>query len=251
MNIETRIEWQWTSRRGAERGENRDACGLFGGKAYTFAAIIDASSKGKNGVRFNELWINALLNGLPADRASREQVITAMRNAQGKLRSEGLFQERACFAALLLPHALPNTGLAFTCGDCRIGFESQSGEIIWLTETHRLGDICQRNGLVLDIPNPNIVTRTLNARRHEDPEILELMAPEGSAWVLATDGFWSDCKCPRTPPEDDSSYLLLGSMLKRYENSDTPNLILEGSFAGTISDNLNFSADQCALLVRS
>lgn len=243
MTIETLFEWQWTSRRGTSRSENRDACGLFGGKTYTFAVIVDASSKGRNGVPFNELWIDALLNGLPPDRATPEHVIKAMRDAQRKLRSEKLFQERACYAALLLPHASPNIGMAFTCGDCRIGIELRTGEIEWLTEAHRVGDICRRNGSLIGLPNPNIVTRSLNAKRYEDPDILELFAPEIVSWVLATDGFWSDRKCPHTAPEDDRSFLLLGATLARSHDSDTSNLTMRGSFSNEASSTMKSLAE--------
>ena len=58
------LTWQWRSQKGAERQENRDACGLFANAVTTFAVVMDASAQGENGQSFNMFWMTQVIQAL-------------------------------------------------------------------------------------------------------------------------------------------------------------------------------------------
>ncbi|WP_440030605.1 hypothetical protein, partial [Chromobacterium amazonense] len=121
----------WVSIKGSDQTENRDAGGVFACGAYTFAVIMDATGHGAEATSFNAVWLETLLALLPELTPTAELVIQLMQEAHQKLREARLFQERACFAALLIPHdSSPCTALV--CGDCRIGSQSEGKEVRWL-----------------------------------------------------------------------------------------------------------------------
>jgi len=213
------LGWQWMSRKGSARHENRDTCGLFSSEEYTFAVVVDASSKGERGIEFNEIWVSNLLRVLPFQLPTHSCVIGAMRTAQTSLREARLFVERACYAALLLPHG-PKNPTAFICGDCSIGFNSNESETQWLTPTQTLAGFCERFSPGHAKVSPNIVTNTLNGRRFDTPLIIDLPPSTRRTWVLATDGFLAAQKQGLTGSPDDSSCLLLGEDVKVQCDTD-------------------------------
>lgn len=217
--------WQWTSKQGESRIENRDTCGVFISKTYTFAVVVDASSKGSRGINFNQIWVSGLLNSLPYQLPTVEGVISAMRNAHSLLREARLFTERACYVAILLPHTSV-TPTAFICGDCSVGMKSYHDELQWLTPTHTLARFCDNALLEESGVNPNIVTRTLNARRFDAPFVISLPPPNHGDWVLATDGFRDSFQHGLISCVDDSSCLILGENLESNCNTDTQNFFL-------------------------
>lgn len=223
----------WVSTKGTEQRENRDAGGVYACEAYTFAVIMDASAKGDEATVFNSIWLNALLEKLPVILPSTELVIRLMSEAQLRLRQATLFQERACFAALLIPHdGHPCT--AFVCGDCRIGTQSKGHETQWLTPVHTLEAACAQ--IFREVgrqPNRHTVTRVLKASRFDPPEVIQLNQAGTQDWVLSTDGYWDQIPVSEAQPIDDCSVLRLsleGTQSVLSQN-DGDNLYLAGQYA--------------------
>lgn len=226
MREEQKLKWHWYSKKGASQLENRDSSGIFFGTDYTFAIIMDASNKGKNGVQFNTLWINEILKQLPLQSPSQQEIIQAMRAAHQALPRHEFLHERACYVALLLPHETHSSS-AFVCGDCRIGIDLPTSEREWLTPVHTLANACQ----ALDgIPRPisrHTVTRVLQVKRFEHPDVIELPIYKNGTWILATDGYWADPIHSEEQPDDDCSYLLLGKAIPLSNNAGP---IIQGSY---------------------
>ncbi|WP_348944253.1 hypothetical protein ABHF33_12455 [Chitinibacter sp. FCG-7] len=233
MNAIPHFDCSWVSIKGFDQAENRDAGGVFACGTYTFAVIMDASGHGTKAISFTAIWLKALLALLPESTPTADSVVQLMREAHQKLREARLFQERACFAALLIPHdRSPCT--AFISGDCRIGSQPKVEEVHWLTPVHTLEAASAKvfndvGGLV----NRQLVTRVLKARRFDPPELMQLSHDIGQAWILATDGFWrSDCSAEKLP-SDDCSFLRLHhegtSSVQQHHDDD--NLHLVGIYA--------------------
>lgn len=224
--------WQWNSKQGAERLENRDMCGLFCSEIYTFGIVVDASSKGKSGIQFIETWVSELLRALPNELPTQAQVIAAMHDAQRLLTQARLFCERACYAAIVLPHQAAIVPTAFICGDCSIGISvSEHGSIEWLPHSQTLAGYCDKllgNDIVV---STNIVTCTLNARRFSPPTIIELPNNPTGEWVLATDGYTNRQNSVAENNPDDASYLVLGMHSPIVCETDRANYFLAGGFS--------------------
>lgn len=79
-------------------------------------------------------------------------------------------------------------------GDCACGVAGGDGTIEWFTPPH-----CKANWrrdrshreLALD-PARNLLTRSLRASRAPDPDFVRQLAPAGTRFVFATDGFWAE-----------------------------------------------------------
>ena len=76
------LTWQWHSQKGAERQENRDACGLFANAVTMFAVVMNASAQGENGQSFNIFWMTQVIQALaqPPSGPTVEQVLAHMRH---------------------------------------------------------------------------------------------------------------------------------------------------------------------------
>ena len=110
-------------------------------------------------------------------------------------------------------------------GDCRLGFTPiASPECInWKTSIHSLANAIQpmAEEQLCNHAGRHSLTRTFNSRRYIQPEYQEHLWQEGSALVIATDGFWAElstveqCQQLRDysasvrQTKDDSSFLLL------------------------------------------
>lgn len=205
MNAIPHFDCSWASIKGFDQAENRDAGGVFACGTYTFAVIMDASGHGAEAISFNTVWLGALLALLPESTPTADVVVQLMREAHQKLQEARLFQERACFAALLIPHdSSPCT--AFISGDCRVGSQFEGKEVHWLTPVHTLEAAWAKVSNDVGGPvNRHLVTRVLKARRFEPPEQMLLSHDVGQAWILATDGFWHpDCSAEKLPSDDCS-----------------------------------------------
>lgn len=205
MNGARQYGFHWASVKGTEQNENRDAGGLYASDAYTFAIIMDASGKGNDASLFNAIWLDALLKQLPEHPPSADRVIGMMQEARQPLRQAKLFQERACFAALLIPHD-DHPCTAFVCGDCRVGSQEKGQQEQWQTPVHTLEAALAQAGRS---PDRHLVTRVLKACRLATPEVMELSQTGRQAWVLSTDGYWDLRRTREKRPADDCSYLRL------------------------------------------
>ncbi|GJH05949.1 hypothetical protein [Paraburkholderia terrae] len=217
--------WQWRSQRGTSRSENRDACGVFQSQTYTFSIIVDASSKGKRGVSFNATWIGQLLTRLESGAPSMESIVSWMREAQQSLIHQGFLHEKACYAALLLPNG-STTAHILICGDCCVGYCPDGGQTEWLTTSHTLAKVCTELGIEGPAYRHQIVTRTLNVRRFDPPEVTTCDRAQRGTWLLATDGFRAGQSFPGSAPQDDCSCLRIGLGIEKRNESDSDNMLV-------------------------
>lgn len=229
------LTWQWRSQKGAERQENRDACGLFANAVTTFAVVMDASAQGENGQDFNMFWMTQVIQALAQHPSGPtvEQVLAHMRTAQRMLRPPRFLLETACFCALLIRHDLGRAWI-LACGDCRIGLEKNGQDIAWLSPVHSqanmLGEAFTLEHALSDARHT--VTRCLKVKRFTAPEVLEAPFDPASTWLLATDGYWVDQLTGQLGDPhfaDDRSLLKLGRSVTPLHASDSDNLRVVGA----------------------
>lgn len=228
MNDRIPVIWQWYSTQGATCSENRDACGIFESETYTFSIVMDAAPRGERGVQFNACWIAQVLDRMSPDLPSIASVLSALHEAQQHLRAERYFAEKASYIAFLLPRDAQEA-YAFCCGDCTLGLRSQDGSIEWLTRPHTLINALEELGMKVDASKRHTVTRTLNARRFDEPEVQVISANASGSWVLATDGYRYRETDGANNPKDDCSFLLIDGCLDADHATIPSNLIVRSS----------------------
>lgn len=228
MNDRSPAMWQWYSRQGTTCAENRDACGIFQSAAYTFSVVVDASPRGERGIQFNTCWITAVLDRMSPELPSVASVLAALHEGQKHLRTERFFAEKASYAAFLLPREAKDA-YAFCCGDCTLGARFPDGNIEWLTRTHTLATALEEQGINADASKRHIVTRTLNAKRFQKPEVHVVPATAFGSWILATDGYRYPESDDTGHPKDDCSALLIGSGLEAEPAAAHNNLFVRTS----------------------
>ncbi len=203
----------WTSRKGQERLDNRDAGGLFVSTQSTLAIVLDASERGPHGAYFAQHWVRHVLDAAAAlADATAERLIELMRAAHRDLRMQ-YPAEVACYGALLVRHDL-HRAWALNCGDCRIGVRQSGMAIEWLTPVHTIANM---QGELFTVEHArseerHVVTRVLNAKRFVLPDIVELSISTTARYVLATDGYWIEDMLATRPElhgTDDASVMIL------------------------------------------
>lgn len=228
MNIQIPAGWQWRSKQGSACVENRDACGVFETDTYTFFVVVDTSPRGERGTQFNACWISQVLDYMGPELPSKAFVLSALLAAQKHLRTEHFFTERASYIAILLPRDTQDI-YVFSCGDCSLGVQTSDGSIEWLTRPHTLNRALEELGVDTETSKRHIVTRTLNARRFEAPEVCVIPSNPSGLWVLATDGYRYPEADDTGHPTDDCSALLIGSGLENNPTSAYANLFVRAS----------------------
>lgn len=228
MNDRRPTTWQWYSRQGTTCAENRDACGIFQSAAYTFSVVMDASPHGERGIEFNASWITTVLERMSPELPSVASVISALHEGQKHLRDERFFVEKASYAAIVLPCEAKDA-CVFCCGDCTVGAHCPGGNIEWLTRTHTLANALEELGISADASKRHIVTRTLNAKRFQTPDVHVLPTNASGLWVLATDGYRYRESDVSGQPKDDCSALLIGSGLDTEPAAAHTNLFVRRS----------------------
>lgn len=210
MNDRNFPAWRWYSTQGTTCAENRDACGIFECGTYTSAVVVDASPGGERGIQFNACWIATVLDRMSPELPSTTLVLSALHDGQKRLRTERFFAEKASYVALLLPRE-GQDAYVFCCGDCTLGIQSPDANIEWLTRPHTLRNALKDLGIDANTSKRHIVTRTLNARRFEQPDVQVIRANHSGLWVLATDGYRYRETDDTRHPDDDCSVLRIGS----------------------------------------
>ena len=228
MNDRSPAMWRWYSRQGTTCAENRDACGIFHSAAYTFSVVVDASPCGERGIQFNTCWITAVLDRMSPELPSVASVLAVLHEGQKHLRTERFFAEKASYAAFLLPREAKDA-YAFCCGDCTLGARFPDGNIEWLTRTHTLVTALEEQDINADASKRHIVTRTLNAKRFQKPEVHVVPAIAFGSWILATDGYRYRESDDTGHPKDDCSALLIGSGLEAEPAAAHNNLFVRTS----------------------
>lgn len=167
-------------------------------------------------------------------------MVSLMREAQQRLRHQGFLYERACYAALLLPHD-STTAFALVCGDCCVGYRPEGGQTEWLTRSHTLANVCSDLGIEVTSARRQIVTRTLNVRRFEPPQVTQCDRLDAGAWILATDGFIAEQTLSDNLHQDDRSCLQVGLGIQEYRESDSDNIFVrtvDGPSSTTLAKSL-------------
>ena len=219
------VVWRWHSVQGSACTENRDACGVYQCAAYTFSVVMDTAPRGANGARFNATWLGNVREQLRPELPSERSILAIFREAQRHLRIERLFDEKASYIATLIPRGA-KSALAFSCGDCSLGFRSPDGAIEWLTKTDTLLNAYEDLGIRADASNRHIVIRTLNAKKFRAPTVSTVTRSAPGSWVLATDGYRYPDDDETGHPMDDRSFLLVGKGMPEETNSAHANLFV-------------------------
>lgn len=219
------MRFDWFSRRGRERLENRDFGGIVCGERFILALIVDASCRGPRGAAFARDWARGVLSRAAVHtRLGPAEIVTVMRAAHRAIRS-AYPAETASYLALLLD-ADRREAWALCCGDCRLG-QGGKADYRWLTPVHDLGGMAAcLSQASLDGAGGRTLTRCLRGRRYEPPELVRIECMEGP-WMLATDGYWFEHLAETVPVdglEDDASCLRLGGEALGSEcDSDSEN----------------------------
>jgi len=180
------MRWNWFSKQGTTKLDNRDAGGLMMDQSAIVALIIDGSSKGNNGAGFVNQWIQLVLDNLrPHNLSDYNPVVESMRYAHSALRLRFLI-ETACYSALVILKDKQQVW-GINCGDCRVGSYNKDGNNNWLSKPHRLSHV-----LVNAVDHEHIVTKFLKARRFVEPDIISLEYSSTTNWILASDGYWEN-----------------------------------------------------------
>jgi serine/threonine protein phosphatase PrpC len=205
----------WFSQKGLSRKQNNDACSVFSSSSHILALIGDASERGLRGAEYIEQWMRFVVDAAAnADTPTYQLVLQKMQQGQGILRQH-FPTERACYGALFIDNHT-KAAWAFSCGDCRVGLQMGNGEFKWMTPVHSManwrGNEFTAEHTILE--SRHSATRTLNSRRFELPEIVEVEYNSSATWVLATDGYWIEQqiqKIPISKLEDDASFLKISA----------------------------------------
>lgn len=222
---------QWVSRKGNCRNSNNDAAALVITEQYLFAFVVDAAEKGGNGTNLAQRWAKTnaqRIIELP-EPPYPVNIIDTMRETHTLLRTDFL-HERASYCALLLHHKTQNSW-AIHCGDCRLGSQKE-GNTTWLTNVHTLANPYGEYFTLEDSKNPDrhTLTRCINARRFERPDVKKIPWGTDLNWILCSDGFWADHidqNIPLEQLEDDASCLAISGNLTDIEhNHDSDNIIV-------------------------
>lgn len=213
------MKWEWYSRKGMLKEDNRDAGGMMINQSATVALLVDGSSKGSNGGCFVNLWVKEILNSIKIETIDDcSQIIDCMRHVHNKFRLK-FISERACYSALVILNK-PMQVWCINCGDCRIG-KYDSKKIVWLTEPHRLDGIFENS-----VDHSHIVTKCLKSNRFIVPDIIPLNYSPNDDWILASDGYWLNTsdESEKSEHSDDRSYLRLSELNSNTNvDSDTNN----------------------------
>ncbi|MBA2659212.1 MAG: hypothetical protein H0U72_06625 [Nitrosospira sp.] len=203
----------WFSQQGSSRKQNSDACSVFSSRSHILALIGDASERGLRGAEYIEQWMRYVVDEVAnVDALSYHLILNKMQEGQGAMR-EHFPAERACYAAIFIDHQTKATW-AFLCGDCRVGLQTENGGFNWLTPVHsqvnwRANEFTSEHAFLTP---RHSVTRTLNSRRFDPPEVIEVAYNTSASWILATDGYWIEQQIQKIPIadlEDDASFLKL------------------------------------------
>ncbi|RZI90544.1 MAG: serine/threonine protein phosphatase [Pseudomonas sp.] len=192
------MRYQTRSVRGEQRSVNHDfAVAQFDG-TRGFFVIMDGSSKPGSGQLaqglaqgVTEAYQHHIAKG--ADDSSPDLVEQLLINILIDMHRQ-LFTNHSGTASYLIGVASQGHLTVAYEGDCACGMVVSDGNIEWFTPPH-----CKANWkrdrthreLALD-PARNLVTRSLKSTRAPAPDFMRQLAPAGTRFVFATDGFWAE-----------------------------------------------------------
>ena len=223
--------WQWHSRRGSERRSNADAGGLLNETASLYAVIVDANEPehGRDDMATTLLrqLFNACASAAPAPPV--ERLLAALEATHAALR-RSYPTHCAAYAVLVLDDSRQQAW-AVTAGDCRIGYQPDTGQVEWLTPVDTAANWSAED-FTLDHarqPERHTLTRCMKATRLAPPHVEPLHWQPSGTWHLATDGEWIERRLLgqeiATLCDDASTLLLARQPFPAPGHSDSDNWI--------------------------
>lgn len=199
----------WNSKKGVDRKTNNDFLGVLNDKNHCVCFLFDAASRTEKSNKFCKNWVLEFITLLAKYKSlSSEVIIKVLQDNHESLRRQYV-SEIASYTCVYLNKQTAEV-LSLGVGDCRVGNTSHLMDgIKWKTQVHTLANILGQD-VTVDILNQNernILTRSLNARRFETPELKSFS--RDNAVILATDGYWVDYENQNNSGSDDASYLMI------------------------------------------
>ncbi len=204
------MDIDWLSRQGNTHQSNNDAVAVGIRNNKLVIVIMDAAEKGTNPSTFSKHWVTILTRTFLSkpDLYSEPETIHQLKEKHNTLKKQNFRLEVASFC---LVEINLNTlkGNIVWLGDCRIGI-SISHDIQWINKPHNLINQHQITAIPNELCNPYVLTRSLKARRFEEPDFLSFSLEQKHELHLSTDGYWREHLEDNTPLahcEDDVSRL--------------------------------------------
>ena len=223
MTDPSSLKWLHRTQLGSERTENKDCFSIINIEFGTWFFVIDIATSSNATAELVESFSDYFLDHLMGLLKSEDN-LSPVKSSQGKSCQVKPFQEKPFYdnyfeqeehhklliqkafvatkkalkigvASFLSLHRSEhsNSVVGSCAGDCRLGL-LKNKTIQWLTPVHTganpLGNDFE-NSMAL-LPERHILTKSLNLRRHFDPETFKYKISADDIFVLATDGFWLD-----------------------------------------------------------
>jgi len=206
------MDIDWFSRQGNTRQSNNDAVAVGIRHNKLVVVIMDAAEKGTNPSAFSEHWVKILAHTFldNPDLHSEPETTQLLKEKHRALKGQKFLCEVASFC---LVEINLNTlkGNIVWLGDCRTG-TSKNHDIQWINNPHNLITHHQVTAIPNELHNPHLLTRSLKARRFQQPDFLSFALEQTDELDLSTDGYWREHLEENTPLnncEDDASRLTL------------------------------------------
>ena len=204
------MDIDWFSRQGNARQINNDAAAVGIKHNKLVIIIMDAAEKGTNPRAFSEHWVTSLTHAFldNPDLHSEPETTQLLKEKHRALKGQNFLCEVASFC---LVEITLNTleGNIVWLGDCCIG-TSTHHEVQWINKPHNLISQHQVTAIPNELHNPHLLTRSLKARRFQQPDFLSFALEQTDELHLSTDGYWREHLEENTPLnncEDDASQL--------------------------------------------
>ncbi|WP_392385925.1 hypothetical protein [Marinomonas primoryensis] len=206
------MDIDWLSRQGNTRKSNNDAVAVGIRNNKLVIVIMDAAEKGTNPSVFSEHWVTSLAHAFLSkpDLYSEPEAIHRLKEKHKALKEQNFRLEVASFC---LAEINLNTlkGNIIWLGDCRIG-TATNHDVQWINKPHNLVSQHQVTAIPNELHNPHLLTRSLKARRFQQPDFLSFALEQTDELHLSTDGYWREHLEENTPLkncEDDASRLTI------------------------------------------
>ncbi|MEL0635417.1 hypothetical protein V6259_01370 [Marinomonas sp. TI.3.20] len=215
------MDIDWFSRQGNTRKSNNDAVAIGVKNNKLIIVIMDAAEKGINPIAFSKHWTTSLTHAFlnNPDLHSEIEATQLLRERHKILREQHFRLEVASFC---LVEINLNTleGNTLWLGDCRIGIVTNN-KTQWINKPHNLISQHQTTALPNELQNPYILTKSLKARRFQNPDFLTLALGTVDALQLSTDGYWREHiegNVQLEQCEDDVSRLIIKNIGEKILN---------------------------------
>jgi serine/threonine protein phosphatase PrpC len=186
------MDIDWLSRQGNTRKSNNDAVAIGVKNNKLIIVIMDAAEKGINPIAFSKHWTTSLTHTFlnNPDLHSEIEATQLLRERHKILREQHFRLEVASFC---LVEINLNTleGNTLWLGDCRIGTLTNH-EVQWINKPHNLLSQHQVTAIPNELHNPHLLTRSLKARRFQQPDFLSFALEQTDELHLSTDGYWRE-----------------------------------------------------------